>query len=230
MCRGAFACSDRWLRFQHFASSYSQLGFWHLHRRDPVLLGQSVMKAEDHRRKSFLGAAGRAAAEWDVARRRTLTHRALRGTLGALGVEVARVEGAEFGVALYEGALSEVAESGVALFEAARVEDAALEVVAFDVAARCDVAARFEVAARLAVAALHVVAFFAAALEVVAFFVAAPHGAALEVLARCDVAARSDGAALECPAFDVAALVAALEVDGIQVGLWKVAEGKDSDG
>ena len=69
-----------------------------------------------------------------------------------------------------------------------------------------------------------------AALEVVAFFAAALHGAALEVSARCDVAARFDGAALELPAFDVAALVAALEVDGIQVGLWKVAEGKDSDG
>lgn len=105
------------------------------------------MKAEDRRRKSFPGAAGRAAAEWDVARRRTLRHRALRGTLGALGVEVARVDGAEFGVALFEGALSEVA----------RVEDAALEVVAFGVAAlhgaaledsaQCDVAARSDGAA-----------------------------------------------------------------------------------
>lgn len=65
-----------------------------------------------------------AAAEWDVARRRTLRHRALRGTLGALGVEVARVEGAEFWVALSEVAEFEVVEFGVALFEAARVEDA----------------------------------------------------------------------------------------------------------
>lgn len=69
-----------------------------------------------------------------------------------------------------------------------------------------------------------------AALEVVAFFAAALHGAALEVSARCDVAARFDGAALELPAFDVAALVAAREVDGIEVGLSKVAEGKDPDG
>lgn len=103
-------------------------------------------------RVGFLETAGWVAAEWDVARRRTLRPRALRGTLGALGVEVARVEGAEFGVALSEGALFEgarfeVAEFEVAgfrfaLFEAARVEDAALEVVAFDVAARFDAAAR----------------------------------------------------------------------------------------
>ena len=95
------------------------------------------MEVGDCWRVGFLETAVRAAAEWDVARRRTLRPRALRGTLGALGVEAARVEVAGFGVALFEAALFEAA-----LFEGARVEIAALEVVAFDVAARFDAAAR----------------------------------------------------------------------------------------